>query len=160
MLHGPDTPATCPPPGEHCHPGRSSCSAQPPAHRPPEPIHNAGGYLRTALRSLRFRPLALPSAPVATLRPTSAARQTAVSPPCENSTLPGTARGDRTHRQRPGRGTASQPQRRPPATSETAPDLARENFLYCYQGAGPGLRCAESASRCPLRQPESTYHRM
>lgn len=86
MLHGPDTPATCPPPGERCHRGRSSCSAQPQAHRPPELIHNAGGYLRAALRSLRFRPLALPSAPVATLRPASAARQPTSSPgkPCEN----------------------------------------------------------------------------
>ena len=34
----------------------------------------AGGYLRAPLRSLCFRPLALPSAPVAALRPASAAR--------------------------------------------------------------------------------------
>lgn len=41
-----------------------------------QPRHtHPGGYLRASLRSPCFRPLALPSAPVATLRPPSAARK-------------------------------------------------------------------------------------
>jgi hypothetical protein len=50
----------------------------------------AGGYLRAPLRSLCFRPLALPSAPVAALRPASAARHRdqPTSEPWENFRRP------------------------------------------------------------------------
>ena len=53
-------------------PSQHSSHSSPPNRA--DPACPAGGYLRTPLHSLCFRPLTLPSAPVAPLRPAPAAR--------------------------------------------------------------------------------------
>ena len=70
-----DTPASCPRLTAPRLPRLGHRSSAPTAHHPTEliPTCPTGGYLRAPLRSLCFRPLALPSAPVAPLRPASAA---------------------------------------------------------------------------------------
>lgn len=69
-----DTPAPCPRLTAPRLPRLGHRSTAPTAHHPELiPPCPTGGYLRAPPRSLCFRPLALPSAPVAPLRPASAA---------------------------------------------------------------------------------------
>jgi hypothetical protein len=85
----PTTPATCPPTAPHHH-RNSASTAPPPALCSGESIVTTpGGRLPPGFATLpRCRPLALPSAPVAALRPASAARQPVASQPCTNAALP------------------------------------------------------------------------
>lgn len=107
------------------------------AQQPHQLSEFRGGYLRASLRSLCSRPLALPSAPVTTLGPPSAAtrsnagpRSLSVTPNANHYRDSSITGGQRSHHVRSrGRSTVLVC-----TTINTTHDLRCENFLYCYQG--------------------------